>query len=319
MSVARVSIVIAVYNGAATVERALESIFAQDFQDAEVIVVDDGSTDRTPAILCGYGDRIRVLRQEDRSSPAARNTGVAASRAEYIAFLDADDVWLPGRLAKTVAALDREPDAVLAYSDAVPVDDRDHPISSRYVPPEKAHAPSHEDLLADAWWPILMTTTLIRRNAYVTAGGFREEFKGSRGFADTWFFLVLRERGPFVYVPEPLVRYRRLPFVGRMEKYAPGFVTFSRLMGERYREAGSQGSEQRAELYSRMLSDAGVHAIVNGDMKQARRALFCAMRYKRPDRRTILRLVRAYMPSRLALALTSRRRRAAGDDVATIS
>jgi glycosyltransferase involved in cell wall biosynthesis len=319
MSAPRVSAVVPVYNGAATIERALASILAQDFHDAEVIVVDDGSTDRTPEILRSYGDRIRVLRQEDRSSPAARNTGVAASRAEYIAFLDADDVWLPGRLAKTVAALDREPDAVFAYSDAVPVDDRDQPVSSRYVPPEKAHAPSQEELLADAWWPILMTTTLVRRDAYLTAGGFREEFKGSRGFADTWFFLVLRERGPFVYVPEPLVHYRRLPFVGRMEKYAPGFATFSRLMGERYGEAGSKASRQRAELYSRMLSDEGVRAMVAGDMRQARRALLCALQYKRPDRRTILRLLRAYMPLRLALALTSRRRRAAGDDVATTS
>ncbi len=119
----------------------------------------------------------------------------------------------------------------------------------------------------------------------------------------------MRERGPFVYLPQALARYRSLPFVDRMEKYAPGFVTFSRLVRDRYGEAGNRAILQRAEMSSHLLVETGMRAIATGQMKQARRALLCATRYKDPDWQTRLRLLRAYMPGSLALVLTSRRRR----------
>ncbi len=154
MPLPRVSVVICVYNGAQYVGHALDSVFAQGFDGMEVIVVDDGSTDTTPQVLEGYGDRVRVIRQDNRGEAAARNTGVEASRARYTAFLDADDVWLPGRLEKTVAALDSEPNAVLAYADAVAVDERDHPLAATYVPARPGPAavtgrPAHRRMVAD--------------------------------------------------------------------------------------------------------------------------------------------------------------------------
>jgi glycosyltransferase involved in cell wall biosynthesis len=72
----KVSVIIPVYNGAATISRALDSVFAQTFADFEVIVTDDGSTDDTPAVLAGYGDRIHVVTQPNRGLPAARNAGI---------------------------------------------------------------------------------------------------------------------------------------------------------------------------------------------------------------------------------------------------
>src|SRR5260370_26313473 len=95
----QVSAIIAVYNGAATVAQAIDSVLAQSFGDLDVIVVNDGSTDGTPGVLRNYGDRIRVVGQPHRGGAAARNPRVGASRAPYIAFLDSDDAWAPTKIA----------------------------------------------------------------------------------------------------------------------------------------------------------------------------------------------------------------------------
>src|SRR6266481_4406279 len=111
---ATVSVIIPVFNGAARVGRAIESVFAQRYDGAvEIVVVDDGSTDGTRAALAQYGGRIIVVADENRGAAAARNAAVRASRGEYIALLDDDDVWLPDKLARTVAALERDPQSVV--------------------------------------------------------------------------------------------------------------------------------------------------------------------------------------------------------------
>src|SRR5271156_2731884 len=115
----RVSVVIPIYNGAATIGRALQSLFDQTFTDFEIVCVDDGSTDDTPSVLAGYGDRIRVIRQSNRGLPGARNAGVAASRGQLIALIDHDDQWLPQKLELTVTALEADPGSSLVYSDLI--------------------------------------------------------------------------------------------------------------------------------------------------------------------------------------------------------
>ncbi|MFC5354327.1 glycosyltransferase family 2 protein [Azospirillum himalayense] len=111
-----VSVVIPVFNRAHTLHRAIDSVKAQDFDAWELIVVDDGSTDQSDAIPASYGDaRIRVLRHAtNRGAAAARNSGVEAARGRFIAFLDSDDEWLPGKLSAQVAAVDapNAPDAL---------------------------------------------------------------------------------------------------------------------------------------------------------------------------------------------------------------
>lgn len=111
-----VSVVIPVYNNAAHVRKAIDSVLGQDYRPLEVIVVDDGSTDETPGILESYGGAIRVLEQENAGAAAARNAGISAAQGELIAFLDADDYWLPGKLNIQVAYLQRNPDVGLVYN-----------------------------------------------------------------------------------------------------------------------------------------------------------------------------------------------------------
>jgi hypothetical protein len=108
-----VGVIIPLYNKAAYVTRALESVFAQSLQDFEIVVVDDGSTDNGPEIVRGYSDpRLRLIRQPNLGPGAARNRGLRESTAPMVSYLDADDEWLPDFLERSVFSLERHPACV---------------------------------------------------------------------------------------------------------------------------------------------------------------------------------------------------------------
>ena len=104
-----ISCIIAVFNGERFIAAAVDSVLAQTYRPIEVIVVDDGSTDRTAEIVAGYGDEVRLVTQEAAGPPATRNLGLAAATGEYLAFLDGDDLWHEEKLARQMACLVTEP------------------------------------------------------------------------------------------------------------------------------------------------------------------------------------------------------------------
>jgi glycosyltransferase involved in cell wall biosynthesis len=103
----RVSVIIPSFNRAHCIAGSVESVLAQSFRDLEVIVVDDGSTDNTQEVLAQFGDRIRVIRQANAGVSAARNAGMRAARAGWIAFLDSDDLWRPEKLQAQIECLEK--------------------------------------------------------------------------------------------------------------------------------------------------------------------------------------------------------------------
>lgn len=107
-----VSVIIPTYNRAASLGQAVNSVLTQGCEHLEVIVVDDGSTDQTREVLHTFGDRIRVIQQENGGVSAARNAGMAAAAGEWLGFLDSDDLWRPEKLARQLADLAQCPDAV---------------------------------------------------------------------------------------------------------------------------------------------------------------------------------------------------------------
>ena len=113
---ALVSVVIPAYNCAAYVAEAVQSALDQDYPEKEVVVVNDGSTDNTLAVLREFGQAIRIVDQKNAGPPVARNNGLAAASGEYVAFLDADDVWLQGKVAAQVAHLESEPDVGTVFT-----------------------------------------------------------------------------------------------------------------------------------------------------------------------------------------------------------
>src|ERR1700722_10468534 len=116
-----ISVVIPAYNAEKYLEETLKSVRSQAFSDYEIIVIDDGSTDRTAQIATGY-DGVILMQQTNRGAAAARNAGVVSARGKYIAFLDADDMWLPSKLEKQAANLLENPRTAWIYTDALVFD-----------------------------------------------------------------------------------------------------------------------------------------------------------------------------------------------------
>ncbi len=108
----KVSVIIPTYNRAEYITQAIDSVLAQTYTDYEIIVVDDGSADNTKDVLLPYMDRIRYIYQENAGASAARNTGIKAAKGDWVAFLDSDDEWLPGKLAVQIRAVERHPQLV---------------------------------------------------------------------------------------------------------------------------------------------------------------------------------------------------------------
>ncbi|HEX4735758.1 MAG TPA: glycosyltransferase [Thermoleophilaceae bacterium] len=198
-----VTVVIPTYNRSDLVGEAINSVLAQDWPETEVLVVDDGSTDRTPEVLAGYGDRVRVIRQENAGESAARNTGILAASHELVAFLDSDNYWLPGKLGLQMQLFshDEPPDvAFSAYTRIGDVPEEDVVLSEWAGTQEDAL----EQLLIGC--RINTSTVIVRRNALIDVGLYDSSLRCAQDY-DLWLRLAVAGYH-IAYVPRPLAAYR---------------------------------------------------------------------------------------------------------------
>lgn len=204
-----VSVILPVYNGERYVLGAIESVIAQTYDHWELVVVNDGSTDGTPVIVEGVGDpRIRMITQENRGLPEAKNTGIREARGRAIGILDADDLWLPNKLERQVPLL--EP-GTFVYSDVLFWnEDRGESIGGfeiydRY--PRDTEKFSGDVLPGILSQNLLTNVAVLMWRADATAlGGFRGVFGGCEDW-DMW--IRCAERLRFVRIAEPLAVVRR--------------------------------------------------------------------------------------------------------------
>jgi len=311
----KVSAIIPVFNGAATLRQAINSVLDQGSCGLELIVVDDGSTDSTPAIIESYGARVQQIRQSNAGPAAARNAGVRSAHGEYLAFLDADDQWLPGMLDSAIVTLDSDPSCVMAYGNLLMVDSEGRSLASYLIGGEYAHAPSMEEILG-RMWPIMPSAALIRRSAFNACGGFVEEFKGA-GFEDAFLWLRLREQGDFRYIPEALAtwRFSWFPRPLKIQPYKRDPETFARLVRQRYGVDPSRLVAARIRATRSILGYAGLRALQRGDRQSARRAFAGALKLDPLRARNIFRFVRTFLPVRLARSLSGRTGRGAEREI----
>ena len=202
-----VSVVLATRNQARWLDQAIAGVRAQTFTDWDLWVVDDGSTDDTPAVVARHADdpRVRSLREPHRERAAARNRGIAASTGALVAFLDGDDWWLPGKLAAQVAALERNRDAGWSYARAEVVDTDGRPLGER-----KPKRLVRGDVFAALARGnvLILSSVLVRRTCLTEAGGFDTTLP-VLGCEDWDLWLRLASRWPVAVLEAPLVCYRR--------------------------------------------------------------------------------------------------------------
>jgi len=200
----QVSVVIPVWNGERYLKEAIESVLAQDFCDFELIIVDDGSTDKSTKVAEGFLDdpRISIRRQSNAGVVSARNTGLLAARSEFVAFLDADDVAKPLRLSKQFNYLKGHPEVAVVGShishftaDQGAYRTQEFPVGVSQV----AHALAIGN-------PLAQPAVMLRKSMVAAVGGYREAFKHGAEDYDLW--LRLSERYLLDNLPEVLTLYR---------------------------------------------------------------------------------------------------------------
>lgn len=203
----KVSVIMPVRNGEPWLAAAVESVLAQSFTDFELLAIDDDSTDRTPELLSGFSARdarVQVLQPPTPGLVSALNAAIAVARGDYLARLDADDLALPGRLARQVAVMEREPRLGLLGSHAEIVDEADRPVGR--LTPETDSA--RLKILLARTNPFVHSSLMLRTALVDRLGGYRAAFEAAEDH-DLW--LRIAEVAEVANLPEILIRYRRHP------------------------------------------------------------------------------------------------------------
>jgi glycosyltransferase involved in cell wall biosynthesis len=296
-----VSVVIAASNAERTIAETLASIAAQTFRDFEVIVVDDGSTDRTGEIVAESAAGLpqwTCLRRSNGGQPAARNTGIQAARGRYVAFVDADDLWMPEKLEKQVRRLDAHPRTGLVYTDTEIFDG----ATGRTLGRASDKCGFYE---GDVLKPLLLRcfiqspTPMVRRAVFDDVGLFDE----ARGFemAEDWpMWLRIAARWRVDVVREPLARYRVHATGQTRTASVETTLRARRLVVERAIERDPDRlMGLRSKAVAELEISAGLRYLRLGKLSEARARFAAALRERPWNLVSCFYLASAFLPGAL--------------------
>ncbi len=198
----KVSVIMSVYNGEKYVKTSVESILTQTFKNFELIIINDGSTDRTPDLLGSYQDaRIRIIHQENLGLTKSLNKGISLAHGEYIARMDADDISFPRRLERQVQFMEDNLDIGVVGTAYYEIDDQGRIVGKRVFP-------LSDDRLRKAlirYNPLFHGSVMIRRTVFERVGLYNECFLKSQDY-ELWFRVAKHFR--LANLPEPLMMRR---------------------------------------------------------------------------------------------------------------
>ena len=202
---ANVSVVIPTYQCGRFVSQSIDSVLGQTFKNFEIIIVDDGSTDHTQEILNNYSNmnNIKIIRQSNQGPSAARNLGIRMSTGEYIAFLDADDIWLPNKLEKQIEYLEKHPKVDLIYCDSYLFNEKSTMQKTFFDISQPFSGKVLNKLFLSDFIPLL--TVVVRRSIFNSVGFFDETINGPEDY-DLWLRISRTKTIDFIH--EPLAKYR---------------------------------------------------------------------------------------------------------------
>jgi glycosyltransferase involved in cell wall biosynthesis len=228
-----VSVVVPVFNAGVRLHEAISAIERQCYEPVEIIVVDDGSTDDTPAAIRRLGSRVRVLRQPNAGPAAARNRGLSIARGDLFAFLDADDLWPEGKLLLQVGRLTDDPDVDVVLG------------RISYVPESGSLVPDlrFEDPEARTISNVHLGSGVYRRTAFERVGGFDETLRFSE---DHDWFLRAREAGLRIRILDEVTLLYRLHDANMTRGVDPVEMSLTRVIKmslDRRRSAGRAGAD----------------------------------------------------------------------------
>lgn len=200
-----VSVIIPTYNYGRFIGEAIESVLAQACPIAEIIVVDDGSSDGTAETVRQFGDQVKYFKQQNAGVCAARNKGVEISTGELIAFLDADDTWLPEKVEKQVAKFEEDTDIGLVHCGMREFDGETGETIRMHLEGKEGWVANKLVLFEDAIVYVNGSMWMVRRDVFNDVGGFDTRLKNGE---DWEFCLRVAMKYKVGFVAEPLVNYR---------------------------------------------------------------------------------------------------------------
>ncbi len=292
-----VSIVMTLYNSERFIGEAIDSALAQTYRDREIIVIDDGSTDGSAAVVRHFGEAVRYQYQANRGAAAATNAGIRLSSGGYIAFLESDDVWQPVMLEEKMAVFESRPEIGAVNNDL-------QYVSEQGVP---------EDDLIRGWRPdqcfariflkgfnFMLSSLMLRRSAFEAAGPFDEGFVKA-GFQDIEWYARLMQVTNVHYLPKPLTLFRR--HGDRIPDEVQ--IRNERYLLDRLWERFQDDPVKRRYLLHRevgFVADAAKRKIARGELAAGRAGLRAALALAFKERvapkmalRSVLRLLRSYV------------------------
>ena len=251
----RVSVVIPTYNCAKFLGRTIDSALRQTYRDFEIIVVDDGSTDGTQALVAAYEESVRYVYQPNQGASAARNAALSRASGEFIAYLDADDLWRPDKLSRQVEFLDAHSTCGFVHTEVSVIDEQDTVLHTCFNQDTKRPIPQGQcvrDLLLRSH--IQTLTVVERRTAFDDAGKFDPRLPIAQDYLH-WIGVGLQGYG-VGYLPEPLgqYRWRAGSLMSSQRRLLGDFVKIYEILSTEYGLERSQGPEimqlVQAQLYA---------------------------------------------------------------------
>jgi glycosyltransferase involved in cell wall biosynthesis len=301
-----VSVIIPAYNAAPFLAETLASALGQTLADIEVIVVDDGSKDHTAQVAQSF-PAVRYVHQQNAGVSAARNTGAAHARGEFLAFLDSDDLWHPDKLRQQVEALRQHPDSVFCRTEAV----SDPTRQAEIVGGPRASGAPHElipDFHTSFLVPYLTTSTvMVRRSAFEAAGGFDTRLRIAE---DVDFYLRVLVRQPLVVKMTQALVYKR-PVPGSLGDdsvagYHQLLKVYDRFLASHPEARQVIGPERIEQAYHKLYLDLARSHLWIGENREAWQAAWQARRHG-PLAASLPLMAKACVPAWLRERLGSRR------------
>lgn len=247
-----VAVIIPCFNSEQYIQRTIESVLSQGYPNLEVIVVDDGSTDGTLEVLSSFADRIRVFTHagnRNLGQSATTNLGIEKSNAEIIAFMDSDDLWFPGKLAKQIEILRKQADVGVVYCGAIAIAPDDYVLYE--FPATKSYEENTPSQLLLDCYIQTPSQIAVRRSCLARVGGFDDSLVP----ADHDMWLRLLEVTRFHAIDEPLVGYRKHPkqlsLVREQQMWKDGFRVLAKAC-ERYPYPSKVVRRRKAVLHYRL-------------------------------------------------------------------
>ena len=254
-----VSVIIPTFNRWPMVGAAVDSVLVQSFSDFELIVVDDGSTDRTAAQLARYGSTLRIFSMPKKGVSAARNTGVSQSLGHYIAFLDSDDLWRPGKLARQTAFMVEHAKVQICQTEEIWI------RNGIRVNPKAVHQKPSGEIFERSLDLCLVSPSavMMTRELYQRLGGFDETFPVCEDY-DLWLQVAAEEQVPLI--AEPLV-IKRGGHADQLSRSMWGMDRYRVIALQKVLRAGLDGSRRAAAL---QVLRRKVGVLANGARKRGK-------------------------------------------------